>query len=114
MNRRIVMAIIWIGLCLVAGTIFAVTPTIGGSIVVILGTSSTGFYMLLGTILACSVLGIWSFMRNIVYKGKAHAFASFWIILGCIVACVYVAGLFASGIENVIDAFLNRLDHLSG
>jgi len=94
--------------------IFAITFTIGGSINVILGTSSTGFYALIVILIACAVMGIWSFMRNIVYKGKLHAIGTFWIILGCIVACVFVAGLLAGGIENVIEAFLYRLDHLGG
>jgi hypothetical protein len=94
--------------------IFATTFAIGGSILVVLGTSSIGFYTLIGITGGCSLMGIWSFMRNMVYNGKAHAFVSFWIILGCIVACVYVAGLFAGGIENVIEAFLYQLDHLNG
>jgi hypothetical protein len=93
--------------------VFAATFTIGGSIAVILGTSSTGFYTLIGAVIACSVLGIWSFMRNTVYKNKGHAVGSFFIILGCIVACVYVASLFVGGIEHMIEAFLYQLDHLN-
>ncbi|MEX2680248.1 MAG: hypothetical protein Q6373_001490 [Candidatus Sigynarchaeota archaeon] len=105
------LALAWQYILLV---VFAITFTIGGSINVILGTSSTGFYTLIVMLLACSALGIWSFMRNLVYTGKLHALATFWIIIGCVVACIFVAGLLAGGIENVIDAFLYRLEHLNG
>lgn len=105
------LAMAWQYLLLV---VFTIAFAAGGSILAILGTSSAGFNTLLGTILACTLLGIWSFMRNMVYKGKGHAVATFFIVIGCIIACVYVVGLLAGGIENVIDAFLYRLDHLNG
>jgi hypothetical protein len=94
--------------------IFSIVFMEGGSIMPLLATGSNGFYLYAGITLGCFIFGIWSFMRNIVYKNKGHAIGTFFIILGCIAAAVFLLGLAAGGIENVVNNFLFRLEHLNG
>jgi len=104
------LAMVWQWVLLL---VFLVVFVAGGSIAVILGFNSPGFYTLLGLVAGCSFLGIWSFMRNMVYKNKKHAIGAFFIIIICIVGCVLVFGLAAGGIDKVIADFLFQLDHLN-
>ena len=105
------VAMMWQWVLLV---LFSLLFLAAGSIMPLLAIDSSGFYMLAGITLGCSILGIWSFMRNIVYKNKRHAIATFFIIVGCIAASVYLLSLVAGGIGNIIDNFTYALNHLNG
>ncbi|MHA1680298.1 MAG: hypothetical protein ACTSUE_04780 [Promethearchaeota archaeon] len=104
------ISMFWQWLCL---TVMGLVFLTGGSFIVLLALWSPALITLLVVIFSCAFLAPWTFLRNLKYTGPAHWIASFFIILGCMVAMVLLISLVGGGPASVIEDFIVQLETIA-